>query len=122
MERVYSTANAVYDVSGVAVYGFNFEKETTLDKMVISFGQASRNDCASDYELILYNAQGQQVFSKSFNGYSINYVGTWVKDIEFTKAELRVTSKWQSGSFTKNGIYSLNPQVYGIKYMSTINN
>ena len=50
--------------------------------------------------------------------YSINYVGTFVKDVKFVRAELRVSRKWQGGEFTAEGIDSLTPNIYGIRYNS----
>lgn len=46
----------------------------------------------------------------------INYIGAWVEEVSFSRAELHVTRKWQSGEFVTEGIDQLSPVVHGVKF------
>ena len=114
--RIEGIAAPVSTEGIAAVYTFDYGQLVTPDKVVISFGQKSRNDCGSDFELTLYDDAGKVVYTQTFEGYSSSYIGITLDDVTFASSTLTVTRKWQSGGFVTEGIYALNPEVYGIVF------
>ena len=116
LDRISGNTVPVAMDGGAAVYAFDYSEDISPEKLVISFDQKSRNDCASDFELKLYNRKDKEVFSQTFKGYSTNYIGVMLDDVKFSRAELIVTRRWQSGEFVTEGIDTLTPNVYGVVY------
>ena len=99
--------------SSVAEYTFQLENAAALDKLVISFGQDSRTDCAMDFDLLVYGMADQLIMHKTYSGNTTNYLGEFLDGAKAVKAVLKVRSRYGSGT---NGIAQLQPQVWGIRY------
>lgn len=111
IERVPMTAQGVETVKKSAVYTYALDRAQELDKLVISFGQTFRTDCAQDFELLVFDDQDQLVCSQSFDGSTVNYLGVFLNGAKAAKATLIVTERYGSG---KDGIDALQPELYGI--------
>ena len=98
---------------GAAVYMHTLETPAALDKLVISFGQNLRTDCAQDFDLMAFNAAGEMVFSKTYEGSTVNYLGEFLDGAEVATVTVAVRSRYGSG---KIGILELDPQLYGIRF------
>lgn len=115
LNRVASTAGAVQTQEGNAVYTFTMEEATELDKLVISFGQSARTDCAMDFTLQALNANGKEVWSQSYSGNSTNYRGEFMDGAEVATVVMTVSTRFGSDMEpTTEGIAELQPQVWGI--------
>ena len=117
LERIPSTASPVKKEGSTAVYAYDFGENMQMDKLVISFDQRSRNNCASHFTLKLFDASGKEVSAQTFENLSINHIGAWVDGVSFSRAELHVVKKWQSGEFVTEGIDTLAPAVHGVKFI-----
>lgn len=113
IERVPLQAQGVQMVKKTAVYTYALDNVQALDKLVISFGQVSRNDCAQDFELLVFDDKDQLVCSKSFDGSTVNYLGVFLNGAKAAKATLIVTERYGSG---KDGIDALQPELYGVVF------
>ena len=113
IERVPVTAQGVQMVKKSAVYTYTLDNARELDKLVISFGQVSRTDCAQDFELLVFDDKDQLVYTQSFDGSTVNYLGVFLNGAKVAKATLAVTERYGSG---KEGIDTLQPELYGIVF------
>ena len=114
LERVALKQTDLKDMGAAAVYMYTLETPVKLDKLVVSFGQNLRTDCAQDFELTAYNATGDKVYSKTYEGSTVNYLGEFLDEKEVDTVTLVVYSRYGSG---KVGILELNPQLYGIRFI-----
>lgn len=112
-ERFYMESDGVKAMGTSAVYMYTLNEPTSLDKLVISFGQNLRTDCAQDFDLMVFNADGKMVFSKTYEGNTVNYLGEFLDGAEVATVTVAVRSRYGSG---KNGILELDPQLYGIRF------
>lgn len=118
LERIKGTAAPAVMEKGTAVYAFDYGGAISPDKIVISFGQKSRNGCASDFVLKLYDESGNESFSRDFEGYSVNYIGVPSEGANFACAKLEVKKRWRDGKFVAEGIDALPfADVYGVKFV-----
>ena len=101
----------VETVKKSAVYTYTLDSAQELDKLVISFAQTSRTDCAQDFELLVFDENDQLICSQSYDGNSVNYIGVFLNGAKAAKATLVVTERYGSG---KDGIDTLQPELYGI--------
>ena len=62
---------------------------------------------------MVFNAAGEKVFSKSYEGSTVNYLGEFLDGAEVTKVTLAVRTRYGTG---KDGVGELNPQLYGIQF------
>lgn len=117
LTRVASTAGAVQTQEGAAVYTFTMEEAAALDKLVISFGQSARTDCAMDFTLQALNANGKEVWSQSYTGNSTNYRGEFVDGAEVATVVMTVSTRFNEDMEpTTEGIADLAPQIWGIQF------
>ena len=113
LERVPMEKTGVQDMGKTAVYTYELSGGATLDKLVISFGQDLRTDCAQDFDLMAFNSAGEMVFSKTYEGSTVNYLGEFLDGAEVAKVTLAVRTRYGSG---KEGVAELDPQLYGIQF------
>ena len=105
--------SGVKEIGQAAVYTYTLQEAAALDKLVISFGQNLRTDCAQDFDLMAFNAAGEMVFSKTYEGSTVNYLGEFLDGAEVATVTVAVRSRYGSG---KNRILALDPQLYGIRF------
>ena len=115
LERVYMEFDGVKDMGASAVYSYTMNEPVCLDKMVIDFGQNLRTDCAQDFDLMAFNAAGEMVFSKTYEGNTVNYLGEFLDGTEIAKVTLAVRTRYGNG---QTGILELDPQLYGIRFIA----
>ena len=115
LERVPLKSAGVKDV-GVAAYMYTLETPAALDKLVISFGQESRKDCAQNFELKVFDAAGEVVYSQILDGNSVNYLGVFLDGKEVSSAMLLVHSCYGNASNDRRGTMDLQPQLWGIQF------
>ena len=113
LERVPMEAKGVQKMGAAAVYTYELTGGAMLDKLVISFGQDLRTDCAQDFDLMVFNTADEMVFSKTYEGSTVNYLGEFLDGAEVAKVTIAVRTRYGSG---KNGVDTLNPQLYGIQF------
>lgn len=113
LERVPLEPTGAKEMGQTAVYTYTMEETVALDKLVISFGQNLRTDCAQDFDLMAFNAAGEMVFSKTYEGNTVNYLGEFLDGAEVATVTVAVRSRYGSG---KIGILELDPQLYGIRF------
>lgn len=113
LARVPMEAAGVQNMGAAAVYTYELSGGAELDKLVISFDQDLRTDCAQDFDLMVFNAAGEMVFSKTYEGNTVNYLGEFLDGAEVAKVTLAVRTRYGNG---KEGVAELNPQLYGIQF------
>ena len=113
LQRVPMQSGEIRKENKAAVYTYTLDAAKALDKLVISFGQESRKDCAEDFELLVFDAAGEVVYSQVFEGSSVNYLGVFLDGKEVSSAMLLVRSCYGSGT---RAIMDLEPQLWGIRF------
>ncbi len=113
LNRQSAVAGEVTTQSGAAVYTYTFAQPVTADKLVLGFGQEKRTDCAADFDLVAYNNQGIEVFRKSYENNSVNYIGEFTQGAEIASVSLVVYSRYGMGT---QSLTSLQPTVHTISY------
>ncbi len=117
LKRVPATADGVKTQQDSAVYTFTMTEQTQLDKLVISFGQEYRTDCAMDFTVQVLNGNGKEIWSKSYTGNTVNYRGEFLDGAEAATVVLTVSTRFGSDmQATTEGISELAPQVWGIRF------
>ena len=117
LTRVASTAGAVQTQEGKAVYTFTMEEAAALDKLVISFRQDARTDCAMDFTLQALDKGGKEVWSQSYTGNSTNYRGEFMDGAEVATVVMTVSTRFSSDMEpTTEGIAELTPEIWGIQF------
>lgn len=93
------------------VYGFTLENTQNLDRLVISFGQRLRTDCASEFEVQLFDDAGNLCMTERFADNSVNYLGIDVEDKAVSGAKIVVTGRYGGGS-----VEELTPVIWGVQF------
>ena len=94
-----------------AVYRFEFREPVRADKLIISFGQFSRTDCASNFIITAGNADWEQ--SWHISDFSAGYLGVFPENQFVEWVHLRVKERYLYGT---NGIDRLSPMIWAISY------
>lgn len=113
MERTVASSNSCKLVGKGALYTFDFADAPKLDKLVISFAQTARTDCASKFELLVYDEAGKLTLKKDYEEYSVNYIGVPLDGGKVASAKLIVEERYMNGT---TGIDSLPAEIYGITF------
>ena len=113
LERVPLDRSGVKEMGQAAVYTYTLQEATALDKLVISFGQNLRTDCAQDFDVMVFDPAGKMIFSKTYADNTVNYLGEFLDGAEVASVTLAVRSRYGSGT---TGIMDLEPQLYGIRF------
>lgn len=117
LERVPMEAASAEEKEGTAVYTFTLTEAAALDKLVISFGQEYRTDCAMDFEVQVCNENGKVIWTKTYTGNSVNYLGEFLDGAEVGSVKLVVSTRFgEDMQPTTEGIAQLEPQLWGIRY------
>ena len=116
LQRVPMQSEEVRDENNAAVYTYTLDEAKALDKLVISFGQESRKDCAQYFELKVYDAAGEVAYSQIFDGNSVNYLGVFLDGKEVSSATLSIYSCYGSSRNDRRGTMDLQPQLWGIQF------
>ena len=114
LERIPFTDSGAQKVGKTTVYSYELTAPEALNKLVISFGQEARTDCADDFDLMVFDAKGEMVFSKNYKGNSVNYLGEFLDGVEVSKVTIAVRSRYQGSRASSS---ELAPQVYGIRFV-----
>lgn len=96
-ERVMTKQLDKCKKDGKWVYTFEFAEEIAPDKIVVSFEQKSRLDCASDFVLELFDKSGNKTQTIDVKDNSVNYLGFFAEG-SVAKAVLTVSSTYRSES------------------------
>lgn len=96
-ERKLSERSAKEQKDGKWVYTFEFAEEIAPDKIVVSFEQKSRLDCAADFVLELFDKSGNKTQTIEVEDNSVNYLGFFAEG-KVAKAVLTVSSTYRSES------------------------
>jgi hypothetical protein len=113
INRIYAGKSGVSQGGNESTYTFTFDGMISPDKIVVDFAQKLRTDCASDFTLCLYNDSDEIVFTKDFTDNSVNYLGVFMNKESFSKAEIKVRSRYLSGNTM---LADLPVNVYGIVF------
>lgn len=97
--------------TGAGVYNFVPENVQTLDRLVISFGQQARTDCASEFEVLMFDESGNLCKTERFANNSVNYLGIDLEDKTVASVSVIVTERYGGGS-----VEELTPVIWGIQY------
>ena len=93
-------------------YVFDFNQMVKADKVVLSFEQKSRTDCPADFELSLYDSEGNEVYHQVFLDNSVNYLGVFTDDISFSRAEILVSRTY----LDRNPVDGLPITLYALQF------
>lgn len=96
---------------GTGVVAFSLENAQTMDRLVISFGQQARTDCASEFEVFVFDEAGDLCKSESFTNNSVNYLGINLDDKNVSSVTIIATERYGGGS-----VEELEPNVWGIQF------
>lgn len=113
MERTEASSNNCKLVGKGALYTFDFADAPTLSKLVISFAQTARTDCASKFELMVYDEVGNLILKKDYEEYSVNYIGVPLDGRKVAGVELIVEERYMNGA---EGIDLLPAEIYGVTF------
>ena len=81
---------------GTGVVAFSLENAQAMDRLVISFGQQARIDCASEFEVFVFDEAGDLCKSESFTNNSVNYLGINLDDKSLSPSrDLAVCGFWE---------------------------
>ena len=117
LTRVSATAGAAKVQEGSAVYTFAMSEKAELDKLVISFGQQARTDCAMDFTVQALDGGGKEVWSHSYTDNTTNYRGEFVDGAEVATVILTVSTRFDKDMQpTTDGIDQLPVQIWGIQF------
>lgn len=96
--RSLSNKTASEEKDGKRVYTFEFAEEITPDKLVLSFGQSTRKNCAENFVLEIFDKDGNKTESIEMSKNSVNYLGFMMENVKAAKAVLTVSSTYRSES------------------------
>ena len=92
-------------------YLFRFTAPVQADKLVVSFGQFSRTDCASRFTITAGNANWEQNWQIS--DFSAGYLGVFPENTSVEWIRLSVEERYLYGT---NGIDRLSPVIWAVSY------
>ena len=92
-------------------YLFRFTAPVQADKLVVSFGQFSRTDCASRFTITAGNANWEQNWQIS--DFSAGYLGVFPENTSVEWSRLSVEERFLYGT---NGIDRLSPVIWAVSY------
>jgi len=95
-ERIPAELVSAGEEGSSRLYTFAFDEEISPDKVVLSFDQTSRRNCAEDFLLELIDAAGYTVHTVKIEGNSVNYLGFPVDNVKAAGAVLTVYSTYRS--------------------------
>ena len=101
LSRTPSTPSQPVSEDGCVVYSFDFSEEITPDKLVVSFGQKARSDCASRFSLELYDNKGSFVHKETVSDNSVNYLGFFLENVSFSQAKVIVEEVYGGGDINR---------------------
>lgn len=110
-DRVVAECSGVIRNSETVDYCFRFWEPLQADKLVVSFGQFSRTDCASVFTLTAGNADWEQ--SWEIEGFSSGYLGVFPDNKSVEWIRVSVKERFLYGT---NGIDRLSPELWAINY------
>ena len=117
LKRVPMKAAAVKEKRNTAVYTFTSDEAAALDKLVISFGQELRTDCAMDFEVEACDKNDKVVWNKEYTGNSVNYLGEFLAGAEVASVKLTVSTRFGSDMTpVTDGIDQLPIEIWGIQF------
>ena len=97
--------------AGAGVYSFAPENAQSLDRLVISFGQQTRTDCASEFEVLMFDESGDLCKTEKFTNNSVNYLGIDLDDKTVASVTVVATKRYGGGSGEE-----LVPVIWGIQF------
>lgn len=117
MTRVAASAGVVQIQEEKAVYTFTMEETAALDKLVISFPQDARTNCAMDFTLQALDKGGKELWSQSYTGNTTNYRGEFMDGVAVATVVMTVSTRFGSDMEpTAEGIAELNPEIWGLQF------
>ncbi len=116
LTRQVAAAGEVTEQSGACVYSFVFDGAVTPDKLVVSFGQDKRTDCAADFDLLAFDEKGSMVMRKSYQDNSVSYIGEFTEGTQIASVSLIVRSRYGLGTEALDG---LQPSVYAVIFQKS---
>lgn len=81
---------------GNKVYTFEFAEEVAPDKIVVSFAQDSRLNCAEDFVLEIFDKDGNKTNTIEVSGNATNYLGFSMENVKAAKAVFTVSATYKS--------------------------
>lgn len=96
---------------GTGVIAFSLENAQIMDRLVISFGQQARTDCASEFEVFVFDEAGDLCKSESFTNNSVNYIGIDLEGKTVATVTIVATERYGGGS-----VQELEPVIWGIQF------
>lgn len=97
--------------AGTGVFTFVPENVQTLDRLVVSFGQVARTDCASEFEVLMFDETGNLCKTERFTNNSVNYLGIDLDGKTVASVTIVVTARYGDGS-----VEELEPVIWGIQF------
>lgn len=110
-QRVEAECTGIERNLQTAVYHFRFREPMRADKIVVSFGQFARTDCASIFTITAGNADWEQSWQVS--DFSAGYLGVVPENASVDWVQLTVKERYMYGT---NGIDRLSPMIWAISY------
>lgn len=97
--------------AGAGVYTFTPENALPLDRLVVSFGQEARTDCASEFEVFVFDEAGDLCKTERFTDNSVNYIGIELEGKTAATVTIVATERYDGG-----GVDELEPVIWGIQF------
>lgn len=96
-ERTLTTRTSAEEADSKRIYTFEFAEEIAPDKLVLSFDQSSRMNCAKNFVLEVFDKEGNKTRTIEVRDNSVNYLGFSVEGVKAAKVILTVSSTYRSG-------------------------
>lgn len=90
-------------------FTYDFDAPVCADKLVISFGELSRNDCAVNFTVLLYFKQNL-VKTDTITENSVNFRSVDTENVRFDRAVITIGDRWQGSES------SFVPQLWAVRF------
>ncbi len=117
IHRQTATLQSVAVQPETAVYTFAFDSPQQPDKLVLSFGQDQRTDCASSFVLELLDQEDRVICLERRAHFSSGYLGIFTGCSLCSRVRLTVQSRYGYG---KQGIGELTPRIQALIFMEKL--
>lgn len=94
--RTPSILESSAESDGERIYTFVFENEIAPDKLVLSFGESSRLNCAENFSLEAFDRDENSIYTATVQDNSVNHLGFSMQEGAIAKAVLTVSSTYRS--------------------------
>ena len=99
---------------GFAEYAFSLQEPFLTDKIMLSFGQKLRSDCAENFGLTAYSDDGRQVLCCEERCFSSGFFGAFLPErAVVSELKLLVKKRYRS---RKSGLMTMHPELTAVRF------